>query len=310
MRWGLDRWQKYPGNPILAPREGGWESRAVYNPAAWSDGQQVYLLYRAEGPCDFSGREWTSRIGLATSSDGIRFTREPRPVLEPTEPYEVPGGCEDPRLARIDGTFYLTYTAYDGHVARLALAVSDDLRSWEKRGVVFPDAEWERFFPHEAHRRLFARGWSKSGAILDQPVNGRYWMFFGDTHIWAAWSADLRRWEVVAEPVLSPREGQFDAGLVEPGPPPRMLAEGIWMGYNAADAGLRYSFGQALFDLNDPTRLIRRSDRPILEPSAPGEIAGQVPNVLFAEGLVSFQGRDLLYYGMADSRIGLAIGIE
>jgi predicted GH43/DUF377 family glycosyl hydrolase len=307
MSWGFDTFRKYPGNPILAPQGGGWESHAAYNPAAWTDGQVVYLLYRAEGPGGDAKRPITSRIGLATSADGVHFTREPRAVLEPSEPYERPGGCEDPRLVRIDETFYLTYTAYDGAVARLAMAASDDLRRWQKWGLLFPDEQWERFFPHEQHRRLFPRGWSKSGAILPQPVGGRYWMYFGDSHIWAAHSADLRRWEVVPEPVLSPRPRHFDARLVEPGPPPRLLPEGIWLGYNAADADVRYAFGQALFARDDPTRLIARSDTPILEPSAKDEIEGQVPNVVFAEGLVSFRGRWLLYYGMADSRVGVAM---
>src|SRR6059058_2683676 len=99
--WGFDSLRKHAGNPILVPQGDGWESRAVYNPAAWTDGQQVYLLYRAEGPCDDPGRAFTSRIGLAFSSDGIHFMRESLPVMEPTEPYEIPGGCEDPRLVRI-----------------------------------------------------------------------------------------------------------------------------------------------------------------------------------------------------------------
>src|SRR5437016_5144752 len=119
MNWGLDSLRKHAGNPILAPQGDGWESRAVFNPAAWTDGRQVYLLYRAEGVSAFPDRAFTSRIGLAVSTDGIHFTRDPLPVLEPTEPFEIPGGCEDPRLVCIDDTFYMTYTAYDGGVAQL-----------------------------------------------------------------------------------------------------------------------------------------------------------------------------------------------
>jgi predicted GH43/DUF377 family glycosyl hydrolase len=112
---------------------------------------------------------------------------------------------------------------------------------------------------------------------------------------------------VVDEPVLSPRIGSFDSHLVEPGASPLLLPEGIWLGYNGADSNLRYAFGQALFATDNPTKLIRRSTRPLLEPTTPDEIDGQVPQVVFGEGLVQFQGKWFLYYGMADLRVGVAI---
>lgn len=214
-------------------------------------------------------------------------------MLEPTEPYEIPGGCEDPRLVSLDGRFVLTYTAYDGQTARLCMAVGHSLYRWVKGGPLLPE-----------------RGWTKSGAILNRPIAGRYWMYFGDTNIWAAHSVDLRHWEVVEEPVLRPRPEQFDARLVEPGPPPLLTDQGIWLIYNSADAALQYAVGQALIDPEDPTRLIGRADEPLLCPTTADEIGGQVPRVVFAEGLVRFRGRWLLYYGMADSRIGVAIAEE
>jgi predicted GH43/DUF377 family glycosyl hydrolase len=222
----------------------------------------------------------------------------------------MPGGCEDPRLVYINGTFYLTYSAYDGKTARLAMAISKDLHSWDKVGPLFPEDQWETFSPHQEYRHLFPRGWSKSGAILNQPINSYYWMYFGDTYIWAAYSKDPRKWDVVEEPVLSPRLGLFDSQLVEPGPPPLIIPEGIWLGYNGADSNLRYSFGQALFDLNDPRKLVRRSTQPLLVPSTEQEIEGQVQKVVFGEGLVRYKGRWFLYYGMADSRIGVAFADE
>lgn len=304
---GLGPFRKYENNPILAPQGNSWESRSVFNPAAWTDGEKVYMLYRAEGACEFPGREFCSRIGLAVSTDGINFTREPQPVLEPSEPYEIPGGCEDPRITKIDDTFYMTYTAYDGKVARLAMAVSSDLSTWTKRGLLFTDAQWDAYFPRDDYPDN-PRGWSKSGVILPQKVKDRYWMFFGDTNIWAACTTDseLRDWEIIPEPILRPRPNHFDSRLVEPGPSLLILPEGIWLGYNGADNNLRYVFGQALFALDDPTRLIHRCTYPLLEPTTENEIEGQVPRVVFAEGLVSFQGQWRLYYGMADSYIGVA----
>lgn len=297
---------KYAGNPILAPGGADWRTHALYNPTAWTDDETVFLLYRAEGPSDIPGRPFTSRIGLATSRDGIHFEHHPAPILSPGEPYELPGGCEDPRLVQIDGTFYLTYTAYDGAVARLCLASSPDLLHWHKHGPMFADEQWDAYFPRQQFPNT-PRAWSKSGAIVPIKIGGRYWMYFGDTHIWAASSPDLRAWQIDPAPVVSPRANAFDAGLVEPGPAPLVVNDTIWLGYNSADTRLRYAFGQVLLDLEQPTRTLYRSETPLLQPESRDEIEGQVPQVVFVEGMVFFQGRWLLYYGMADSRLGLAV---
>ncbi len=289
--WQLGPFVKHSGNPILSPRGETWESKDVFNPAAWTDGETVWLVYRAEdrtGPGRWNG---TSRIGLATSSDGLSFRRRADPILGPSESWETPGGCEDPRLVQIGDIFYLTYTAYDGQTARLALATSKDLISWTKHGLIFPD-----------------RGWSKSGAILRTPVDGRYWMYFGDKDIRAAHSRDLREWEVIEKPVLvhRARTDAFDSQLVEPGPPPIMTEDGILLLFNGANDRTEYAAGQALFDKSDPTRLLARSDSPFFQPTLLREKKGQVPEVVFIEGLVHFGGKWLLYYGMADSHIGVA----
>lgn len=288
--WQIGPFEKYDGNPILTPQGSTWEAKDVFNPAAWTDGETVYMLYRAEDTTGVGRWNGTSRIGLATSRDGFHFERAPAPVLEPSEDWERPGGCEDPRVVLINDRFYLTYTAYDGETARLALASSEDLRTWQKHGLVFPN-----------------RGWTKSGAILTTPVNGQYWMYFGDTNLWAATSTDLINWTVIEEPVLRPRPGFFDSRLVEPGPQPVMTDDGILLLYNAADSALVYATGQALFDPTDPTRLLARTDTPFMTPTTILEQTGQVPNVVFIQGLVDFKGRSLLYFGMGDSGIGVAV---
>ena len=287
--WQLGPFDKYESNPILVPQGATWEAKDVFNPTTWSDGETVFMLYRAEDSTGIGDWNGTSRIGLATSTDGIHFERHPEPVLEPTEPYELPGGCEDPRVVKIDETFYLTYTAYDGETARLALATSPDLKTWTKHGLLFPDL-----------------GWTKSGAILTEPVDGRYWMYFGDTNLWAAHSEDLIHWTPLEEPVLRPRPDAFDSRLVEPGPEPRLTDEGILLLYNSADSALVYRAGQALFDPSDPTRLLARSDEPFMVPTFELEQDGQIPNVVFVQGLARLDGRWLLYYGMGDSGIGVA----
>jgi len=288
--WQLGPFEKFEGNPIMTPRGDSWESKDLFNPAAWSDGETIYMLYRAEDSAGIGQWNGTSRIGLATSTNGIDFNREPDPVLEPSEPWELPGGTEDPRVVKIEGTFYLTNTAYDGETARLAIASSPDLKNWTKHGLVFPDL-----------------GWTKAGAIVPEKINEKYWMYYGDTNIWIAWSEDLINWTPIEEPVMKTRESKFDSGLIEPGPTPIITDDGILLLYNSADNDLVYRTGQVLFDINDPTKIISRSDLYFLEPDIELEIGGQIPNVVFIEGLAKIDNRYFLYYGMGDSGIGVAI---
>ncbi|MEX1269250.1 MAG: glycoside hydrolase family 130 protein [Balneolaceae bacterium] len=288
--WQIEGFVKYDENPILTPQGDTWEAKDVFNPAAWSDGEQIYMLYRGEDSTGIGDWNGTSRIGLATSTDGIHFSREPEPVYEPADDWELPGGAEDPRIVEIDDTFYMTYTAYDGETARQALASSPDLRNWDRHGLIFPEL-----------------GWTKAGTIVPEKINGRYWMYFGDTNIWIAWSEDLVNWTPIEEPVMRPREGMFDSGLIEPGPTPLITEQGILMLYNSADDDLVYRTGQALFDKNDPTKLLSRSDEFFMEPDEELEVDGQIPNVVFIEGYAELNGRGFLYFGMGDSGIGVAV---
>jgi len=288
------------GEPILVPQGAGFEAAGVFNPGVVRDGDRYVMLYRAQ---DAKG---TSRLGLATSDDGVHFARAAEPVLVPEAEYERQGGVEDPRLLKIGPTFYLTYTAYDGKDAQLALATSSDLRRWERRGVIMP-----------ANRGRWNVKWTKAGAILTEKVGGRYWMYYmadaaggaagGADQMGVAWSDDLVQWtEALDAPVLARRPGRFDSRVVEPGPPPLMTPEGILLVYNGANDQLVYRAGWVLFDRADPTRVLARSEEPILEPERGWERAGQVPNVVFVEGLVRDGGRWLFYYGGADKHIGVA----
>ena len=296
-----------------------WEEKDVFNPAAVVRDGKIYLLFRAE---DRIGRyAGTSRIGLATSEDGLHFTKMPEPVLYPENDslkiYEWEGGIEDPRvIEKDDGTYVLTYTAYDGNVARLLIATSDDLVHWTKHGLVL--------------RGKYRDIWSKSGAIIGrqqgekiiaEKINGKYWMYFGDTDLFMATSDDLITWQPVTDDgklksVLKPREKYFDSRLVEAGPYALLRDEGILLIYNSmnhdsvGDPGIprgAYCAGQALFDKNDPTRLVDRLEENFMSPDRPYEISGQINLVCFLEGMVPFRGRWFLYYGTADSKIAVAV---
>jgi predicted GH43/DUF377 family glycosyl hydrolase len=327
-------------NPVISPRASSTcrapmndsvvrgEVYATVNPAAGVRGGRVYLLYRAEdgsGEMRIGGH--TSRIGLAESADGLRFTRRSEPVLYPARDaqarYEWPGGVEDPRIVEMeDGTYVLTYTQWNRDVPRLAVATSKDLVTWTKHGPAFAKSDSGKYLKME----------SKSGAILSRvegdrivatKVNGAYWMYFNVPDILIATSQNLIDWTPLEDgdgrlvKVLSPRPGYFDSWLVEAGPPALITPRGILVLYNAGNSGTVgdpslpervYTGGQALFDARNPVKLIARSDAPFIRPTESYERTGQyTEGTTFVEGLVPFNGRWYLYYGTADSRVGVAV---
>ncbi len=326
--------------------EVAWSAKDAFNPGAVVHDGRVCLLVRGE---DRVGRyAGTSRIGLATSRDGIAFELETEPVLAPGndrwQAWEWPGGLEDPRVVKApDGTFVCTYTAFDGKVGCLFVATSPDLRRWTKHGPAFAGSAHVRR-PTKAGAIVTAL---KDGELVAAQVDGRYWMYWGEGMVFAATSEDLVRWtpvEMDASPdkyltwdpdvvgpmghwvleripgpqglraIAGPRRHRFDSLLTEPGPPPLLTGAGIVLIYNGAnhyEGGVAdtppfaYQPGQLLLDAGDPTAVIGRLETPFLRIDA-AEAQGQVGNVLFAEGLVAFGGRWMLYLGLADSRIGVS----
>lgn len=329
--WMLSGFQKaHSLNPILKPSSSllfwcpvrrdsvRWEEKNVLNPSAVVRDGKVYMVYRAQDSF------MTSRLGLAVSTDGLHFTKLPLPVFHPDQDsmhaFEWPGGVEDPRIVESeDGLYILTYTSYDGKTARLCLASSKDLKTWTKHGLVLAEGKY--------------RGtWSKSGAIVCRlvkervvaaKIDGKYWMYFGDTDLFMATSSDLIHWKVEENAeskkmisVLHPRPGYFDSRLVEPGPYALLRDQGILLIYNGSNAAnfndgdlpnFTYSAGQALFDSTKPYKLIARTDSSFIRPDQPYEKIGEVNEVCFVEGLVYFKNKWFLYYGTADSKIAVAV---
>ena len=303
-------WTRASNVPILSPQGASWESAGTFNPTVelvvpmdnfnQPRGSraipEIVMLYRAQ---DASR---TSRLGFAESIDGIHFTRRPDPVLSPEADYEKDGGVEDPRLQRFGGTYYLTYTGYNKKDAQLCLATSRDLIHWERKGVILP-----------AYKGNWNKGWTKSGAIVPEKIDGKYWMYWLGTaadrtdQMGLSYSTDLLHWtEATQAPVLPRRPGKFDSRVVEPGPPPILTSNGIVLIYNGADDNLVYRAAVAVFDRNDPRKLLSRSDAPIFAPEKEWEKVGQVPNVVFVEGMVPQKDRWLFYYGGADKYVGVA----
>ncbi|WP_223648646.1 glycoside hydrolase family 130 protein [Hymenobacter psoromatis] len=338
-------------NPIMGPSAVGvfldpilkqpvhWEEKDVFNPAVVVKDNKVYMLYRAENLVGTIGK--ASRIGLAVSTDGLHFVRQLQPVLYPDndaqKKYEWPGGTEDPRVVEGDDhRYYMTYTAYDGTLARLHVATSPDLVHWTKYGNAFAQAYGGKYLDKWSKSGSIVSRYEDDGRIVAAKINGKYWMYWGDAQIWLATSDDLIHWTPVemaagekppvplrAQALTMPdlkimlptRAGKFDSDLVESGPPAMLTDQGIRLVYNSrndpafGDKTLplgTYTASQALFDQNDPTHLLQRLDTYFIRPERPYETTGQVNQVVFLEGLARFQGRWLLYYGTADSKIAVA----
>jgi beta-1,2-mannosidase len=298
-------WKRASTEPIISPRGDGFESAGTFNPSVVKKDGKFVMLYRAQ---DNKG---TSSLGYGTSEDGIHFVRRPAPVMVTQTPYEKGGGVEDPRVVQIGDTYYMTYTGYNnvdgigpqGKDAQLCMATSSDLTHWKRQGVIMP-----------AYRGKWNIGWTKSGAIVQQKIGGKYWMYYlaeGPSHaleMGVAYSSDLLQWtDVLDHPVLPSRPGAFDSQVVEPGPPPVMTKDGIFLIYNGADDKNVYSTGWVLFDKDDPTKVLARAQQPLFVPVEEWEKVGQVPNVVFVEGLVRDRNRWLFYYGGADKYIGIAV---
>jgi predicted GH43/DUF377 family glycosyl hydrolase len=295
--------ERAPSQPLLSPGK-DWTLFGLFNPTAIRVGPRTVLLFRAQN------EKHTSRIGYAESTDGIHFSVRPEPVLSPETEYEKGGGLEDPRVVLIDGTYYLTYTGYDLHSAQLCLATSKDLLHWERKGVILP-----------AYRGTWNTQWTKSGAIVPEKIEGKWWMYYLGTrkdadgvqrdHMGLASSPDLLHWtDATKEPVLERRPGAFDSRVMEPGPAPFLTPAGILLLYNGADDQLVYGPGWILFDRKDPRRVLARSDTPFMVPTLEWEKKGNVPDVIFLEGAVpegQRESRDmnlLGYYGAADKYVG------
>ena len=304
-----------------------WQKADVFNPAAVVRNNKVFVLFRAEDVPGVGIGMRTSRIGLAVSRDGLHFKKYKKPVLYPDDTgfskYDYPGGCEDPRIVETaNGNYVLLYTSWNRDVARLSVATSSDLYHWTKHGPAFGNAINGKFL----------NTWSKSGSVVTKLINGKfiaekingaYWMYWGEGPVYLASSTDLINWTPLVDdhnelkPVLTARKKMFDSQIVEPGPPAIATSKGILLLYNGKNAETSdadsllpkgvYCGGQALFDPTDPAKLIDRCSTYFIKPDLPFEISGQYhAGTTFIEGLVYFKKRYLLYYGTADSMVGVA----
>ncbi|MGV8146917.1 MAG: hypothetical protein ACLKAK_08225 [Alkaliphilus sp.] len=278
--------------PILLPKEeNNWEAAAVFNCAAIFDNGLVHMIYRATDRAS-SGKngDFINSLGYAVSKDGINFNRLEQPILSNDVGQEL-RGPEDPRIVKIEDTFYMMYTGYGGRVRgdyKICLASSKNLIGWKRHGVVFDET-------------------NKNASLFPEKIGGKYVMFHRrEPNIWLAYSDDLEKWydhKIVLEPIVSSSWENKKTGIAGP---PIKTNDGWVLIYHGVSNENRYSLGIALLDLKNPSKVIARQKEPILEPELDWEINGHIPNVVFACGQAEIDDRILVYYAGADTAIGVA----
>ena len=312
--------ERFEGNPILKPDyRHWWETKAVFNPAAIYEGGKVHILYRALGDIEHS------MLGYASSIDGFHIhERLDKPVYIPRENFEgvdslprfekettspyvsgggTGGGCEDPRLTRIENRVYLTYVAYDGHspprVALSSIGIDDFLNrwwNWKKPVLISP--------PNIV---------DKNACILPEKINGKFVIFhrvFPDILIDFVDDLDFNgrtRW-LEGHYKIQVKNLSWDSLKVAAGPPPIKTKAGWLFIYHAIDEkdDLRYKIGAMLLDIKEPTRVLARTTHPILEPLESYENEGLKSGVVYPCGAVVINNRLFVYYGGADMVVCVA----
>lgn len=241
----------------------------------------------------YKGRDYLttlSHLRLVCSDDGIKFF-EPdgyNPILgvDKLEAY----GIEDCRVIEMEGVYHLTYTMVSHYGVGVGLIKTTDWKNFKREGMIFP--------PH-----------NKDCAIFGEKINGKYYALhrpsspqLGGNYIWLAESLDLLHWGK-HQCLATTRQGMWDSARIGSGAAPIKTEKGWLEIYHGADKANRYCLGALLLDLNDPSKVIARSQEPIMEPTALYEQVGFFGNVIFTNGHYLDGDTIHMYYGASDEVI-------
>ena len=285
-------------NPILVPDESNWwESKAVFNCSVLNDGKTIHMLYRAIG--EYSN--YVSRIGYASSNDGLSFIRRKEVAICPEVDYEN-YGMEDPRLMTIEDETYVTYVVLSNYVKNnpsisTALAKTDNFTNYKRLGIItIPGSEDKDvvLFP-----KFNGEGTFQSYMMLHRPstwVGPEY-----NTErpsIWIAEGDSINNFKKHS-PLVKP-EQSWEALKTGAGVPPIKTEKGWLVIYHGVSAEHVYSAGALLLDIKEPRKILGRTKTPLLTPEEDYEIKGDVNNVVFPTGACILDNKLLVYYGAAD----------
>lgn len=285
--------KRYEKNPILTKDDVPYQVATVHNAGMAKYEGKYIMLFRSHL---HNGR---SVIGLAKSSDGYNFEVEPEPFLTPGTngdfgEYEE-YGVEDVRISQIQDEFLLTYSAYSRHGVRIGLAKTRDFKTVERISLI-------------------TQSDLRNVVIFPETINGKYVRLdrphseISKWSIWISYSPDLIHWGD-SKVVIKPETYHWDEMKIGPGATPIKTNRGwlnIYHGVFETMSGVVYRLGVALHDLEDPSKILGIADEWILQPEAPWEITGYVPNVVFTCGAIPEKneqgdGSVKIYWGGADS---------
>jgi len=311
----------------------GFENDSVLNPAVFREGDTVHLFYRAVREGNYSTIGYCKLSGPLTIQE-----RLDTPLLFSQFDYES-HGVEDPRIVKIEEQYFLTYTAYDGVNAMGALAVSKDLKHWDKLGIIVPQITYDEFSRlagakgtinekylryNEPWHRIETEGkkiflWDKNVIFFPRKINRKFYFLHRirpdiliveindlkdlTTEFWQNYFLHLDEFIV-----LSPKQ-QHEVSYIGGGCPPIETEYGwllIYHGVHDTIKGYVYSACAALLDLEDPQKEIARLPYPLFQPEFEWELYGVVDNVVFPTGTALFDDTLYIYYGAADKHIASA----
>lgn len=300
-----------------------FESEAVFNPAVIEDNGIIHLFYRAVSKGNYSS------IGYCQLDSPTHiFKRSKHPLLLPTHDIEKKG-LEDPRIVKIEGLFYLTYTAFDGTNALGSLAISSDLKNFYHWGTIVPlmiedeNEELpkkklvESYYKEMQQNNNIEFVWDKNVLFFPRKINGYfYFMHRIKPDILLVKTADLKKLSITfwkeyisklgyykldCNSVHTEKANYFGAGC-----PPIETKKGWIFIYHAAykiDNELIYKAHCILLELENPIEIIGYLPYALIEPEYDWEIKGNVNNVVFPTGSILQNDQIYVYYGAADSRI-------
>ncbi len=285
----------------VAERPAQVEGRTSF-PILSPEGRMQVLEFESSDPrlnlsdprvINFDGQDYLttlSHLRLLSSDDGVTFA-EPengQPLMGSGELETY--GIEDCRVAKIDDTYYLTYTQVSKNGVGVGLRTTRNWKDFVHEGMVFS--------PH-----------NKDCAIFDEKIGGKYYALhrpsspeLGGNYIWLAESPDLVHWGR-HRCLAHTREGYWDSARVGAGAAPIRTSQGWLEIYHGATEANRYCLGALLLDLHEPWRVLARSEMPIMEPLAPYELEGFFGHVIFTNGHMVDGDCITMYYGAADSVI-------
>ncbi len=290
--------QRHGDNPILTAGDWPYPAHTVFNAAACQMGDETVLLVRVED------RRGHSHLAVARSNDGVknwRIDSKPSFAADPANHPEEAWGVEDPRVTWVDDrrSWIIAYTAYSPSGPLVSLAETKDFKTFSRLGPVMP--------PENKDAAVFPRRFGNRYAMIHRPVASGT----AGAHIWICYSPDMKHWGDHRILFQARRGAWWDANKIGLSPPPLETPEGwlvLYHGVRVTAGGSLYRLGLALLDLEDPSRVLHRSDEWVFAPEMPYECHGDVGDVVFPCGWILDEpsGEIRMYYGGADTCLAMA----